>query len=267
MRSHALKFATMMLALSTSASHALAEDDEQEGFAFHGMVAGGVGFLPEYQGGTDYEMVPLILGQFDAFGMSLEHQGLGANLNILPGGAFEFGIAGLYEPGRKDVSNAQVSKLPEIDGAFNLGGFARYNFDALLAPQDELSIELDVLADVTGTYDGFVATLDASYSTQFAERWFVGFDAGMEFADANYMETYFGVGAASPSGLAAYEPDAGLKSVNVNATVGFALSESLSLVGRAGYTRLLGEAADSPIVKDTGSPDQFFVGTGVMFRF
>ena len=44
-------------------------------------------------------------------------------------------------------------------------------------------------------------------------------------------------------------------------------AEHWGLLVRARYARLLGNAADSPIVKDGGSADQFFIGAGIFYRY
>jgi outer membrane protein len=45
------------------------------------------------------------------------------------------------------------------------------------------------------------------------------------------------------------------------------LSRSFGIYGYAGYDRLIGDAADSPIVRLRGSPDQFSGGVALYFSF
>ncbi len=83
------------------------------------------------------------------------------------------------------------------------------------------------------------------------------------------MSTYFGVSEAGSvrSGLATYTAEGGLKDIGVQATMTYQLTDRWGLVGRASYTRLLGDAANSPIVQGEGSADQFRGGVGLSFKF
>jgi outer membrane scaffolding protein for murein synthesis (MipA/OmpV family) len=82
------------------------------------------------------------------------------------------------------------------------------------------------------------------------------------------MSTYFGVtpaeSAASGGMLAPYSPGAGFQSVGVLARVEYDLTERTTFHARAGWQRLIGDAADSPIVS---AADQFTVGAGLSHKF
>ena len=58
-----------------------------------------------------------------------------------------------------------------------------------------------------------------------------------------------------------------LRDAGVTAIVDVAVSQSWSVTGVAGYSRLLGDYADSPIVSERGSEDQFFFGLALGRRF
>ena len=49
--------------------------------------------------------------------------------------------------------------------------------------------------------------------------------------------------------------------------VDYALSDNWAITGQVGYARLLGDAADSPIVDDEGSANAFSAGIFVGYRF
>lgn len=82
------------------------------------------------------------------------------------------------------------------------------------------------------------------------------------------MQTYFGVtpgqATTSKAGLAAYSPDAGIKDVYVEVGGEIALGERWLLKPGGRYGRLLGDAADSPIVE---SENQFSGVLGMGYRF
>ncbi len=73
---------------------------------------------------------------------------------------------------------------------------------------------------------------------------------------------FFGVtGAQSAhSGLRQYRPDGGLKDAGISLDLDYSLTENWSVSGRLGCKRPLGDAADSPLVKDRGSANQGTTG-------
>jgi MipA family protein len=67
------------------------------------------------------------------------------------------------------------------------------------------------------------------------------------------MQNYFGVTAAQSvsSGHTAYRAGAGFKSVDLEQSAAYMLSENVMLQAEIGIGGLVGDAADSPIVLDT----------------
>lgn len=239
-------------------------DDGIEGF-----IAIGPALTTDYEGSSDYEPVPLIIGQIEALGVGFEIEGLDARLNVRPGSRVQFGPAVTYRPGRDGVSNDVVDRLATIDDAVEIGGFLRYQSTDLFDPADEFEFGAQVLADVTGTHDGLTVGVGAGYAIFVGRRWRLGLDTGVTWASDDYAETYFSVDSADAarSGLAIYEAEGGLKDVGAEATLGYAFTEHWGVIGRFEYTRLVGDAADSPVVDREGSADQVFAGLALSYRF
>ncbi|HIC82686.1 MAG TPA: MipA/OmpV family protein [Kiloniellaceae bacterium] len=275
MQQHFVPFRSLLPALAGSAmlfpATILAQDgqtvDSDAGVS--GFIALGPALSPEYEGASDYEPVPLIISRIEGYGLGLEIDGLDARLNLRNRPGLQFGPSFTYRPGRDDVRSDAVDRLSEIDDAIELGGFLRYQFVEVLRPQDELELGIEVLADVTGTHEGLTVGFGGGYATFFAERWRFGFDAGVTFASDDYAETYFGIDGADSarSGLSTFDAEGGLKDVVAEVSLGYAISERWGVIGRLEYTRLVGDAADSPVVDDEGSPDQIFAGLAVSFSF
>ena len=93
----------------------------------------------------------------------------------------------------------------------------------------------------------------------------------LTWADNEYMNNTFGITAAqaarSRSGLARYDAGSGLKDVGVDLGIGYMLTDSIHVTGQVGYSRLLGDAADSPLVTGEGSADQFSAMLGLAYRW
>ena len=80
------------------------------------------------------------------------------------------------------------------------------------------------------------------------------------------MTSFFGVSAAQSinSGLPEYRPDAGFKDVYVGATASIDLTDRWTLLLMGRYSRLVGDAADSPIVE---TENQFYGGAALSYKF
>ena len=74
------------------------------------------------------------------------------------------------------------------------------------------------------------------------------------------MSSYFGIDAADAarSGLAQYSADEGFKDVSFGGGATYRLFERVSISALAIYTRLIDDAADSPVVDDVGDENQIF---------
>ena len=83
------------------------------------------------------------------------------------------------------------------------------------------------------------------------------------------MDTYFSIGpqGATDSGLAAFDADAGMRDVRAMVVFIQPLSRDWQIGGGFLYSRLLNDAADSPIVSKRGTRDQFAFGFGVTRAF
>jgi outer membrane scaffolding protein for murein synthesis (MipA/OmpV family) len=83
------------------------------------------------------------------------------------------------------------------------------------------------------------------------------------------MENRFGISGGDPdrSGLDTHDADEGFKNASVSGSLTYQLSQKLSLTGLAAFSRLLGDAEDSPIVDDQGSANQLLGGVLLNYTF
>lgn len=236
----------------------------------HGFIAGGVATTPDYEGSSDYSIVPFLSGQVNYHGYSLTVAGPSARLNVIPGSWLEAGPVVAYSMGRDDsVENDAVARLHEVDASVEAGAFVEASFNAVLLPGDRVELGFQFLQDLGDGHGGFVAELKAGYGMAITEKLFVGMETALTFASDDYMESFFGITALDSiaSGLSQFSPSAGIKDVEVGLNARYALTEHWSVNGRASYIRLLGDAADSPVVDQEGSADQFRGGLGLGYRF
>ncbi len=235
---------------------------------FSAFVAIGAGVAPEFDGSDKYEAIPFAIANVKWHGVELQLRGLQARLDLLGDSPWDVGPIVNLRGKRDDDVKGPVRRLAEIDTAVEGGGFVGYRFGGGPDGQGEIGIEASFLHDVSGEHEGFTATVAVSYA---AIRWgqiFANVDADATYGDKSYNRTYFGVTRAgsAASGLRAYRPDAGFKDVGAGLTVGYQINERWGVLGRASVTRYVGEAADSPIVKD-GSKTAGLFGLAVSYRY
>jgi len=241
--------------------------DKPTGFGGYVML-GGI-LSPDYQGSSHYKFGPLAAGKLTYDTYYVEIKGPEARINLSPIDGLEFGPVMGLRSGRSDVSNNHVDAMRDIDGSFEMGGFIRASRDDVFMQQDQVAFGVEALTDVTESSQGTTISFGPSYEFSPFQRLRLGFDLSATYASSGYQSTYFGIdsGDARRSGLPTYKAGAGMKDVGLSITANYQLSDHWGLIGVAKYTRLVGDAADSPIVKDEGSRSQFMLGTGVVFRF
>lgn len=211
-------------------------------------------YEPKYEGSKSYELsaipiikfrsangeVPGLFGKVDF--RSIDDIGFGL-LNV---GGLSVGPAVGYRFDREEDDGAKLRGLGNVDGAFLAGGFARYDFKPVYVRASYLT---EVIGDDnTGGLFRLQVGADYMASRQLLLKPF----AAIEWADDDYMQTYFGVTAAQSarSGLKAYSASAGAKSFHIGAGAEYELFPTWTLHAGVEYVRLLGDAADSPIVEE-----------------
>ena len=89
------------------------------------------------------------------------------------------------------------------------------------------------------------------------------------YGSQGYTSTYFGVDGrdAAKTGLSKFKADAGFRDVRMNVSGIVSFSPHWHLGAGVIYSRLIGDAADSPVVEDRGSPDQFYGFVGLAYAW
>jgi outer membrane protein len=229
----------------------------------------GAGSYPDYIGSDDSTAGVAPFGRL-TFGeqryVSLEVNYL--SINLLEDRNWRFGPAGMWRFGRDDVDDPVVSQLPDIDASLEIGMFGAYEFVGE-DPRDRWWIGGNLMKGITGDNDGY--TLAAS-----VRRWMpvgrstaLGFSLGTTYGTSDYMDTFFSVdaGGAAASGLDAFSAGAGVRDVRVTVALMQPLSREWVIGAGFLYSRLLNDAADSPIVSVRGDRDQLVFGIGVARAF
>ena len=250
-----------------SASLAQAQDLDlaagEEAKARGNLVGLGIGYAPDYEGSEDYEPVPLVRAVYVMRnGMSLSFLGSTLRFNLVPDSPWNAGLIARYRPERNDVDNDKVDRMKKVDAALELGGFAAYRMDQWI-------FSLALLGDVADAHDGYLLEFSTGYKYPLSADSHMTWFLSASFADEDYMNTYFGVNSsdAARSGLSRYKADSGIKDVGLGLLYETGLSRHWNLLAGFKYSRLLDEAADSPLVDDEGSENQLLVGAVISYVF
>jgi outer membrane protein len=234
-------------------------------------VAFGLGFTTDYLGADEafFGGLPLARYEFEGTERYASLLGTYADVNVLNNPVLRFGLTGQYRFGRSDVDDDAVRRLPVIDSTLEAGVFGALEFVDDADPRRRLRLDARVQHDLLGEHDGLIASAGIQ-GWHPVRNWFEGVVAlGMTYGSADYMSTYFDVRAAdsAQSGLDAFEADGGFRDVRL--TLGAMVPVTHHVLVGAGLMlmRLVGDAADSPIVDDAGSPNQLSGGIGAAYAW
>jgi outer membrane protein len=232
-------------------------------------LGAGAAFAPDYEGSNDYEFAPLwLVKAANLYHPETYVQILGTSLssNFLPDDHFRLGLAGLYKFDYDNVDDRRVQDVKSTDSALLLGPTLGYDFWA--GPQNDLALEVDAIYDVAHGNGGLV-TPKLRIKSLLRPGLIGEAKVSTTWASDDYMGNWYSINAgdAASSGLPRYNASQGMKDVGVSGSLTYLFTPNWSLTGIAGYSRLLGDAEDSPIVADRGDENQWVGGLLVNYRF
>lgn len=271
----------LLTALMATTHGAQAQDSMWSKDKWDVSVGAGVSYSPKYEGSDNMEVgvMPhlsvewnelIFLSPGDGLGV---HAYKGENLNV----STSVG----YEEGRKESDDRKnLNGLGDIDAAAKLNLNVEYEIGPV-TPYVEIEKHLGG-ADGLQVETGVQAMVPVSALT--GGRWGGGhgaaghgdddemngpalsFGVGTQWVDDNYAEGYFGVSSAQStrSGLARYTAESGFKSVDAEIGFLYPVNDKWSVMTSVEYSRLIGDAADSPIVK---KENQFSGGMFLQYSF
>lgn len=234
---------------------------------------------PSYDGSDDYRIRPGGLVQGSVSGFDFAARGTNLYVDLLreaPRSKIDL-VAGPVIQGRFErnsgIRDPQVTALGKIKPALELGGYVGIGRIGLINPFDKLSFDVTYVADVSGIHNSAIISPSISYFTPLSRRSAALLTVSADHVGRKYGQTYFDVPTtANASGLAPYGiTRAGWKNVGGGMLFVHALGPDIrkgwSVFGFASYSRVLGQYARSPIVRDAGSRDQLFGFAGLAYSF
>jgi outer membrane protein len=217
--------------------------------------------VPEYEGADEYRVIPVPLIDIkyqDKYFFS-PYKGLGAAL--INTEHWEAGPMITYRLWQNEDSNPALDGIGDIPGTFEGGGYVNYKLD-------RWRFGADVRQGLNG-HRGAIVDFDIERAGTIGKKIAYSFGPNVAWVSKNYMDTYFGIDHTQSrrSGYDVYLPGAGFKDVGIGGSIYYLFAEHWSVAAFGKYARLVGDAADSPIVKETGSPNQVTVALSLAYKF
>ncbi|NQX80288.1 MAG: MipA/OmpV family protein [Hyphomicrobiaceae bacterium] len=222
-----------------------------------------ISIKPSYEGSDKYkfQLVPALIPNPETPASFIDIRGTDdIRLTLLKRELFEVGPTFGYHFGRNQKDGRKLKGLGNVENGLVLGGFIK---TSLLSSIDtSLSYHHEASGDINGNQ--FRLSFDYEmYSTSTA---YVFSRLVATYADGEHMSQYFGVTEIqqrnSQAGLKKFNANAGIKGVSLSLGGKLELFDAIKLNLKGRYGRLIGYAANSPVIE---TKNQFLASIGITF--
>jgi len=229
------------------------------------LTVGGAGYVaPEYEGADTYHVTGMPLVSIGRKGSQTRFYSLNdaASFAIVDTGVIRFGPAAAILLPRDESDSDDLRGLGDVPWGLEIGGFLD------VYPTDWMRVRTEVKAGVHA-FSGVVADFALDAFTDITPTVRISGGPRLSLASEGYFDAYYGVTPSESlaSGLSVYEPGGGLRSAGVGGAIAWKATDKVETTLFAEYRRLLGPAADSSLVEERGSENQFTVGVAATYRF
>ncbi|HEY0686873.1 MAG TPA: MipA/OmpV family protein [Steroidobacter sp.] len=259
--------AASLLSFATTAASQSREEQQDKDEIWSVSLGAGAIYHPDYEGSDDYEVdgLPMLGISYRDFivlrGPSLKIDVIELSDSTLADN-LSFGPMVKVDMGREADDNPILRNLGDIDRGALAGVFVNYEIGAV-------ELELEVAQDATSRHEGLIAEIKAGYGLMLTKRLLAQLQVSTTWSNEDYTQAYFGItpAQAQASGLREFTAESGIKDAGASMMLHYMLSEHWRVTGRLAYRRLLGDAADSPLVEDEGSQNQASAAVFVSYEF
>jgi len=228
------------------------------------MVGVGGAYNPDFEGANRSMLSPVPIFSIRRAGSTDQFRGPrdAASIALIDFGDLRAGPAAKFVPSRKANSYSELNGLGDVNTAVELGGFVEY------FPLDWFRTRAE-LRQGFGGHHGVVADLSADVIVPVIERLTISAGPRFTWESTKATSPYFGIDAvqAMATGLPAFNAKGGAHSVGAGAQASYRINPQWEVHAYVEYERLLGDAANSPLVTLRGSKNQTTVGIGASYAF
>ncbi len=184
------------------------------------------------------------------------------SLGLANGANWRAGVTGRALWQRRERDDHALKGLGDIGFGFEAGGFAEYYPLSWLRARAEL--RRGFIA-----HDALMGDLKLDAFAKLGDNWIAAAGPRLSLAAGDYQRTYFGVTPqqSAASGLPNFQPKGGILSYGAAAQVTYRWTPRLESTAYATANRLVGDAAESPLVTERGSRNQFGAGVSTRWTF
>lgn len=214
---------------------------------------------PVYEGSDSYRAFPAPVFDLRYRDLAFASVRDGIGLNLVRREWLTLGPVVRFRPGRDQDDNRALRGLGDVGPTVEAGVLATLG-------DGPVKLRLEAAQGVNGGgHRGFQARADLTYARPITERLILSGGPSITFADRTFTQSYFGItpDQAARSGYRAYDAEGGFKDVGFGLNATYRLGRGFALIAIAEVKQLIGDAADSPIVRDE---TQGFFGLGLTWR-
>lgn len=210
-----------------------------------GTVGVAVGAGYKYQGSDVRSalVIPVLDYQWANGWFAGVTNGIGYNFSDSP--QLQYGLRLTADAGRKERRASALRGMGNVDPAAEGGAFLNY------ALPEGLSLTSSVRYGAGRNNKGLVVDLGAGYLFEIAPKWHLASGAGITLANADYLQSYFGVTGAQAvaTGYAVHSAGAGARDVRANVALTYSIDQKASVTAAVCASSLLGDARSSPLTQ------------------
>ena len=229
-------------------------------------VMAGIGgeYTPDFVGSKNGKLMPIPIFSIRRAGSVDQFRGPrdSASIALFDVGNFRAGPAFKYVASRRSDKYAELTGLGDVKAPYELGGFVEY------FPVDWLRLRSELRQGMGGN-TGTVADVSADVIVPLIQRLTISAGPRFTWKSTKATAPYFGVDAVQSvaSGLPMYDARGGAHSVGFGGQISYRINPQWEVHAYVEYEKLLGDAADSPLVKLRGSSNQTTIGLGASYSF
>lgn len=229
-------------------------------------IGAGAEYGPSYEGSKKHSVVPTASFDFRRLDEPDEFSAPDDNFDytVFDLGGLEIGPVAGIRGGRSAKDDSRLGGLHDIDWSVDAGVFLQY-----WLVEKSLRVRSETRQALWGG-DGLVEDLSADWVHTVGEDLVLSAGPRASLGNSIYMRNNFGVSsgeAASGTRFKSYDAQGGLKSVGLAMSAEYTFSPTWSGQVYANYERLVGAAADSPIISGIGTRNQTVIGFTISHSF
>ncbi|WP_081767163.1 MipA/OmpV family protein [Hylemonella gracilis] len=227
-------------------------------------LAGGV--TPRYEGSRDYQPVvlPVIAAEFDNGVFLNPLEGLGYRTQFSHGVFASVALG--YDDGRSDEDRYLLPGSDHLKGMGDVPGSTLVLLQIGVRLPGDLSLSATLDQPITETGRGWGGRVDLAGPVWSKPSNQISLTGSVHAGSDRYAQTFFGVTdrQAANSRFDAYTPRGGVDSLRLTIDWTHVFTPHWMVKTTGGVSRLVGDAADSPIVQ---SKENYLAMTALVYRF